>query len=119
MKYRGHIEVGQVVYVDGIFKSRYQSDELYFDPQSVRLLATLGDEMTRSITLKIPLRLITQEFEKTLDKLCLDCKGKHHLRMVVFDEEVQIPFLAERRKVQVDSKLLNELERIGVPYKLN
>jgi DNA polymerase-3 subunit alpha len=119
MKFRGHIEVGQVVYVDGVFKSRYQSDELFFDPQTVRLLSTLGEELTKSITLKIPLRLITPEFEKNLDMICTQCKGKHHLRMVVYEEDLQIPFLAEKRKVQVDSKLLTELEKIGVPYKLN
>ncbi len=119
MKYRGLIEVGQVVCVDGIFKSRYQSDELFFDPQSVRLLATLGEELTRSITLKIPLQQITPEFEKSLDKLCAEYKGRHLLRMVVYDDDVQIPFLAEKRKIKVDSKLLKELEKIGVPYKLN
>ncbi|MCB0685354.1 MAG: DNA polymerase III subunit alpha [Saprospiraceae bacterium] len=119
MKHRGYIEVGQVVYVDGVFKSRFQSDELFFDPQSIRLLATLGDELTKSITLKIPLHQITPEFEKSLDSLCTQCKGKHHLRMVVYDEDLQIPFLAEKRKVQVDSKLLKQLETMGVPYKLN
>lgn len=119
MKYRGLIEVGQVIYVDGVFKSRYQSDELFFDPQSVRLLATLGDELTKSITLKIPLRQITSEFEKSLEKLCTENKGRHYLRMVVFDEDLQIHFLAEKKKVRVDTRLLKELEKIGVPYKLN
>jgi DNA polymerase-3 subunit alpha len=119
MKYKGLVEVGQVVYVDGVFKSRYQSDELYFDPQAVRLLATLGEEMTKSITLKIPLHVITPAFQNSLDKLCLQYKGKHHLRMVVYENDVQLPFLAEKRKVQVDSILVKELEKMGVPYKLN
>lgn len=119
MRYRGLIEVGQVIYVDGLFKSRYQSEELFFDPQSISLLSTLGDELTKSITLKIPLHQITPEFERSLDTICMKFKGRHPLRMVVYDEDLQIPFLAEKRKVQVDTKLLKELEKIGVPYKLN
>ncbi|NND32980.1 MAG: DNA polymerase III subunit alpha [Saprospiraceae bacterium] len=119
MKYKGLIEVGQVVYVDGVFKSRYQSDELYFDAQAVRLLETLGDELTKSITLKIPLHVITPAFQNSLDKLCLKHRGKHNLRMVVFENEMQLPFLAEKRRVQVDGILVKELEKMGVPYKLN
>ncbi|MCL4109248.1 UNVERIFIED_CONTAM: hypothetical protein GTU68_063016 [Idotea baltica] len=119
MKYRGFIEVGQVIYVSGGFKQRYQSDELFFDPQSVSLLASLGDEMTKSITLKIPLEKITPEFERSLDRLCAEYKGKHHLRMVVYENDLQLPFLAEKRKVQVDSLLVKELEKLGVVYKLN
>jgi len=119
MKYRGFIEVGQVIYVSGGFKQRYQSDELFFDPQSVSLLASLGDEMTKSITLKIPLEKITPDFERSLDRLCTEYKGKHHLRMVVYQDDLQLPFLAEKRKVQVDSLLVKELEKMGVVYKLN
>ena len=119
MRYKGLIEVGQVVYVDGVFKSRYQSDELYFDPQAVRLLATLGNELTRSITLKIPLHVITPAFQNSLDKLCTEHRGKHNLRMVVFENDMKLPFLSEKRRVQVDSMLVGELEKMGVPYKLN
>ena len=75
--------------------------------------------MTKSITLKIPLEKITPDFERSLDRLCTEYKGKHHLRMVVYQDDLQLPFLAEKRKVQVDSLLVKELEKMGVVYKLN
>lgn len=118
-KYKGYIEVGQVVYINGVFKTRYNSDELFYDPREVRLLSTLGEEMTQSITLKIPLQQIDAKFEKELDELFKEHKGNHALRMVVYEEDLQVGFLSEKRRVQVDSLLVKELEKLGVPYKLN
>ncbi len=120
-KYKGLIEEGLVIYLEGVFKARYQSDELYFNPQIIKLLSTVGDELTRSITLKIPVQQITSEFQQTLEEVCTAHKGRHHLRMVIYDEhnEILMNFLAEKTKVQADSHFVQELDKIGVPYKLN
>ena len=120
-KHKGFIEVGQVIYVEGIFKNRYQSDELFFNPVVIKLLSSVGEELTKSITLKLPIRSITPEFTSSLIDLCQEHKGRHPLHMVVYDDEsdVQIRFMAEKRKIQVDSHFVNELEKIGIPYKLN
>ena len=118
-KYKGLIETGQVIYIEGVFNARYQSNELFFNPQVVRLLSGVGNDLTKAITLKIPLEKISPEFEKSLNTLCNSHKGNHVLRMVVYEEDMQMPFLAEKRKVQVDSTLIKELERMGVLYKLN
>ncbi|NND05780.1 MAG: DNA polymerase III subunit alpha [Saprospiraceae bacterium] len=120
-KYKGLIEVGQVIFIDGIFKSRYQSDELYFDPQVIKLLSTVGEELTKCITLKVPVQSITPAFEKTLETACTAHKGKHQLKVVVYDEEheIKLQFLAGKKRIQVDSQFVQEVEKMGLPYKLN
>ena len=120
-KHKGFIEVGQVIFVEGVFKARYQSDEVFFNPLLIKLLSSVGEELTKSITLKLPVKIITPDFIKSLDEICINHKGKHPLRMVVYDQEndLQLQFLAEKRKIQVDGMFVKEIEKIGIPYKLN
>ncbi len=120
-KHKGFIEVGQVIFIEGVFKARYQSDEVYFNPLLIKLLSSVGEELTKSITLKLPIKTITPDFIKSLDEICVNHKGKHPLRMVVYDEvgDLQLQFLAEKRKIQVDGMFVKEIEKIGIPYKLN
>ncbi len=120
-KYKGLIEIGQVIYIEGLFKTRYQSDELYFDPLIIKLLSSVGEELTKSITLKLPLHNITPEFVQSLDKICMEHRGKHPLRMVVYDDEkdVQLQFMSKSKHIRVDGLFVKELEKMGVPYKLN
>ena len=120
-KHKGFIEVGQVIFIEGVFKSRYQSDEVFFNPLLIKLLSSVGEELTKSITLKLPVNSITPDFIKSLDEICDNHKGKHPLRMVVYNEEqdVQLQFLAEKKKIQVDGMFVQEIEKMGIPYKLN
>ncbi|MDH3648414.1 MAG: OB-fold nucleic acid binding domain-containing protein, partial [Saprospiraceae bacterium] len=120
-KFKGFIEEGQVVYVDGVFKSRYNSDELFFSPLLVKLLTSVSDELTKSITLKVPVSMINPEFVSSLDHACTDHMGQHHLRMVVFDmdHEVKVRFMSGDRSVKIDSQFVKELDKLGVTYKLN
>ena len=121
LRYKGLIEVGQVVFIDGVFKSRYMSDELYFDPQIIRLLSSVGEEMTKSITIKVPIEQITPEFEKSLEHACAEHQGNQPLRIVVYDREheMKLQFMSETRKIQIDSQFVKEIEKLGLPYKLN
>ncbi len=120
-KYKGLIEVGQVIFIDGVFKMRYQSDELFFDPRVIKLLSTVGDELTKCITLKVPIQQITPDFEKNLETTCAAHKGRHQLKVVVYDEEheVKLQFLSGKKRIQVDSQFVKEIEKLGLPYKLN
>ena len=120
-KYKGFIEEGQVVYIAGAFKNRYQSDDLFFDPLLVRLLSTVSDEMTNSITLKLPLSKISPELVETLETTCANHQGQHHLRVVIYDQQndISLNFISKGKQIQVDSFFVKELEKLGVPYKLN
>ena len=120
-KFKGFITEGQVVFIEGIFKSRYQSDELFFQPLMIRLLATVGEEMTKCITIKIPLAKLTEPFLTDLNLACAESEGNHSLRFVVQDEEDDstVHFFSQNKKVLVDSHFVNKIEKLGVPYKLN
>jgi DNA polymerase-3 subunit alpha len=120
-KFKTFFEEGTSVYVEGEYKQRYNSDEMEFRVQNVRLLETIGEEKTQSVTLKIPLEKITLEFMEQIEKICHAHKGKHTLRMEIIDfqNKEKLPFVSSARKVQVGNDLIAALELLGVECGVN
>ena len=121
LQFKGLIEPGQVVFIEGIFKNRYQSKELFFQPLIVKLLSTVGEEMTKSVTLKIPVSQISPRFIDDLEKTCASHQGGHKLRIVVYDEtnDIRLNLYSDICQVNVDSFFVKEIEKLNIPYKLN
>ncbi|MDX1912209.1 MAG: OB-fold nucleic acid binding domain-containing protein, partial [Saprospiraceae bacterium] len=120
-KFKTFFEEGTSVYVEGEYKQRYNSDEMEFRVQNVRLLETIGEEKTQSVTLKIPIEKITPDFLDQIEKLCVAHKGKHTLRMelIDFQNKEKLPFVSAARKVQVGNELIAALELLGVECGVN
>lgn len=120
-KFKTFFEEGTSVYVEGEYKQRYNSDEMEFRVQNVRLLETIGEEKTQSVTLKIPIEKITPDFLDQIEKLCVAHKGKHTLRMelIDFQNKEKLPFVSSARKVQVGNELIAALELLGVECGVN
>ncbi|MEM9921225.1 MAG: DNA polymerase III subunit alpha [Bacteroidota bacterium] len=120
-KYKDQLREGQVVFIKGTYQKQWNRDEYQLKIKEVRLLETIGAELTKSITLKIPLDLITEDFIRHFDKLCKAHKGKHQLKIVLLDrsEKSSINLMSASRKVNADNDFTMALEKIGVGYKLN
>lgn len=120
-KYKGLLQGGYVVYVEGIFKSGYNSDRFFFKIQDIRLMASLSHDLTKSLTIRVPLEKIDKTFVKRLKGICTESAGKHKLKMQVMDvnEDMNMDFKVEAMKVSVDSKLIEEIRAMGLSYKLN
>ena len=124
-KYKELLQPGYVLYVEGIFKAGYSSDRFFFKIIDIRLMASLSEDLTKSLTIRIPLDIINQEFITNLKGLCAQHKGKHKLHMQVFDltegddNDHDIDFDAASIKIDVNSNLINEIRQLGLSYKLN
>ncbi|MCC7465136.1 MAG: DNA polymerase III subunit alpha [Saprospiraceae bacterium] len=120
-KFRNFFEEGTSVYVEGEYKQRYNSDEMEFKVLNVRLLETVGEEKTESVTLKIPVEKISAELIEQIDKICATHKGKHTLRMelIDFQNKEKLPFISQARKVTVGNAFLSALEVLGVECGVN
>jgi DNA polymerase-3 subunit alpha len=120
-KYKFLLDEGKAVFIKGQHQQRWNSDEMQFKVSEVRLLAAIGEEMTQSITLKMPLENLTNELLEQLDGLCLKHPGKHELKMLLLDEANRqtLVLKSRSRRVNATNDLALELEQLGLRYGLN
>jgi len=120
-KFKSFFEEGTSVYVEGEYKQRYNSDEMEFRVLNARLLETVGQEKTQSITLKIPVETLTDALIERIEQLCSAHKGKHDLRMelVDFTNKERLAFRSAARKVNVDNDFIAAVKELGVECGVN
>lgn len=120
-KFKSFFEEGTTVYVEGEYKQRYNSDEMEFKVLNVRLLETIGEEKTQSVTLKIPVEKISAQFIEQIEKICTTHKGKHTLYMELIDyqNKEKLPFTSMARKVNVGNDFIAAMELLGVECGVN
>ena len=76
---------------------------------------------TESITLHMPIERVSAAFVNDLDALCKKQKGKHKLKVVLYDQtnEFKLNLVSTQRKVNADNDFVKELQKLGVTYKFN
>jgi len=120
-RYKDILTAGYVIYLEGIFKAGYNSDRYFFKIKDVRLMASLSQDLTRHLTLSIPIEVINQDFIKELNQICEDHQGNHKLKVRVMDleTEMNIDFKVGAHTVGVDSELIDKVRKMGLSYKVN
>ncbi len=120
-KFKTFFEEATSIYVEGEFKQRYNSDEFEFKVNNVRLLETIGEEKTTSVTLRIPVENLSADLIGRIEKLCVAHKGKHTLRMELIDRQnkEKMAFTSTGKKVNVGNEFLAALELLGVECGVN
>jgi DNA polymerase III subunit alpha len=121
-KFRYLLEPGASVFIDGDMKPRWNSaEEQELKIKEVRQLANIGETMTESITLMIPIEQISHQLIEDLDMLCLSHKGKHKLKIQFLDAQNRqtLHLFAADKKITVDSAFIAAVESQGLKYRLN
>jgi DNA polymerase-3 subunit alpha len=120
-KFGNYFVPGQVLYLEGVNQRGYNTDMYFFKLHDVKLLDTVGKQLTKSISLFIDLDDLTEDLLDNLEKLSKKHKGKHLLRMVVYEKEGQqkMHFVSKAKKLNVDNELLSRLEQLPVRIKIN
>jgi DNA polymerase III subunit alpha len=121
-KFRYLLEPGASVFIDGDMKPRWNSaEEQELKIKEVRQLANIGESMTESITLMIPIEQISHQLIEDLDMLCLSHKGKHKLKIQFLDAQNRqtLHLFAADKKITVDSNFIAAVESQGLKYRLN
>ena len=80
---------GNIIYLEGVNKKGW-GDRYMFKVSKIKMLDTVGKQMTKSITIKVPLDRINEQFIEQLDGLCEENEGSHKLKMRILDMEHQI-----------------------------
>lgn len=121
-KYRHILEEGKALFLKGNFQKGWREDsDMEFKPKEISLLEGVAENLTDSITLRIPVEALTNEWIEHLDKLCKQYKGKHRLRMELLDStnRLKLEMFAKDRKVLANNDFVAELVKMGVEYRLN
>lgn len=120
-KYKSFFEEGASLYISGEYRQRFNSDEMEFRVSDVRLLETVGEEKTASITLRIPIEHLSTQLIDNIDQLCKQHKGKHELKMELLDyaNKERLQFVSTARKVHVDNDFLAAITSLGVEFGVN
>ena len=118
-KYKNLLTEGQVLFINGQFKNYHKSDKTFFKLFDIRLLASVSEDLTKFLTLRIPLEKIDNEFVENLKKICKNYEGDHTLKMKVLNEEFNMDFSVSNMKIDVCSGLIEDIRAMGLSYKLN
>ncbi len=120
-KFKHLLNVGACIFVKGQYQQRWGKEEYQLKLLEVKLLESIGADMTESITLNIFIDKITEEFISEIQALCDTHKGKHILKMLFLDKEnkEKLALKSKTQKVHVNNDFVQELDRMGVPYKVN
>jgi len=118
--YKNLLTEGQVVYIEGNYQTYYKSDKSFFKLKEIRLLASISDDLTKSLTIRLPLSGLDAKMIHRLKTICSSHTGQHILKMRVFDtDEMSLDFDVLKYKVEVGSKLIEQIRELGLSYKLN
>ncbi|NNE14200.1 MAG: DNA polymerase III subunit alpha [Saprospiraceae bacterium] len=118
-KYKELISVGQVLYVCGQYQEYYKSNKTFFKLFDIRLLASVSEDLTKSLTVRVPIESITKELVKEFKTICSENVGDHALKLKVVDEAYSIDFNVGAYKVDVSSRFIERIRSLGFSYKLN
>ncbi len=120
-RFKHLLENGKALFVKGGFQKAWNSDEQEFKPKEIKLLEGVGADLTQSITLKIPIERLDADMIEQLDAACKRYKGPHRLRMELIDtaQRLRVPAYAKERKVLAAAGFIEELDKMGVGFKLN
>jgi DNA polymerase III subunit alpha len=121
LNFKNLLEEGKALYVKATFQKSWRGEEMELKVQEVRLLEGIAENLTESITLKLPLERISPEVIQELDAICEKYTGKHRLRMEIIDpiKRMKVPMIARERMVNADNDFIRELDRIGLEFYLN
>lgn len=118
----GHLfKYGNVIYVEGMWKPRYNNDGFIFSLINVSMLSDIASNLTESLTIKLSLDDINANRIEKLDKIFSRKTGKQKLKFCVFNptDNTVLNLMSTERKVNIDTEFLSQLETLGYEFSLS
>ncbi len=121
MKYKSLLEPGEALYIEGFYQKDWNGKDFMFNVTDIRQLDSIGEEMTNSITIRIPVHTVSQSVISKINKVCAEHKGAHKLKVQVIDkdEDILLNLVSRKARVKADNLFVGKLEDLGLKYKLN
>lgn len=122
LKYKHFISVGQMLFLKGMMKPRFNSeDQFEFKVNSMTLLADVREKMLTSVLVNIKTEKVQQHFVQEFFQLLDHSKGNALLKLNIIDEKQKIVVSAASRrfKINFDNDTMKRFEELELDYKIN
>ena len=118
-----YCRTGFFLLVKGQIQSRkYNENELECKVKDIHLLSEVKEDLIRSLSVKIPLEVIDEDFIGKLDALLQKHPGNTELKFMVYDttERISLSLFSRNRRFHPDKEIIRFLdENPAVEFKLN
>lgn len=122
LKYKHLISVGQMLYIKGMMKPRFNSDDQFeFKVNNMMLLADVREKMLNSVLINIKTDRIQPPFLQELYQLLDASKGNALVKLNLIDEQQKLVVntVARRFKINFDNDTMLKLEQLELDYRIN
>jgi DNA polymerase-3 subunit alpha len=104
---------GLYLLVKGTVQNRFGGDQLEFKVSRIELMEEVREKYFKSITVKIPLSVLTGEIISDLERLTLNSKGKSLLRFDIYDVETNmiVNLFSRNTRIEITDDLLAYFEK--------
>ena len=122
LKYRHLISMGQMLYLKGMMKPRFNSeDQFELKVNSMMLLADVREKMVTSLAINIKTEKIEKDFVQEFYQLLDHSKGTALLKFNVIDEKQKIVVTATSRrfKINFDNDTMKRFDELEIDYRIN
>jgi len=95
-----------------VLPNQFRNNELEFKIKQINLLSEIRDDIIHTLSIKVPLKIITPEFIEKIDKLSGSGKGRVKLKVYVYnaDDKVSIEMFSRNRKISLTDQFIHFLE---------
>ncbi len=118
-RYKDFMQVGQVIYIEGVNAKNSKNDNVFFRVNDVKLLETVGHDLTKKMTLKAYAKQVTLEAVEQLEELIKLHEGEIKLKFEITDGENNLKFRTKTKHLSMDKELIEFFNAQGWTYKLN
>jgi DNA polymerase III subunit alpha len=121
LKYRHLISVGQMLYIKGNMKPRFNSEEYEFKVNNMMLLSDVRDKMLNSVLINLKAEQVQQKFLQEFYQLLDHSKGNALVKLNLIDEKqkIMVTSTARRFKINFDNDTMKRFEELELDYKIN
>ena len=119
--HKGLLETGQLLYLELECKKRFHNDSVFLDVKNIFLLSSVAKRFLKGIKLRISVDQLNDKFLTDVYTLVNQQKGEHQLKLQLVDveEKLDVELNSGKINVNVNSSFVEELERLGITYKVN
>ena len=122
IKFKDFLNLDSVVHIKGDYKKSYRNPSEYeYRVTDIRLLDGMAKEKIKQISLTISIEQLNQELINRLDNLCTEYAGEQNLNIILHSpkQRIKLQYISFKRKVNVDSLLLQALEKMDLQVDIN
>ncbi len=122
LKWKHFMVVGTFLHIKAKVQQSYRGDMMEVRPSQLQLLGEVRDKLAKSLTIKIPLNLVSEDIVKSILTITNTYPGKCNLKVTLIDadENMSVELISKKIKLNLSNELIHELDTMGtVSYKLN